>query len=131
MNTAQTTQLINHTMVRVNEDRSTIYRLSEFIANKFNVTLESMRGRFPGDRSRVYLIPRQLSIYFYLDYYGNIMSLKQIGIFFGGRDHTSMINSRDQIKDLLDSDKQFARFVNEEIYPELIEYLEGKTKIKD
>jgi len=118
-------------MIRVDEDKSSIYKLSEFVAKKLNVSLESIRSRYPGDRERHICQARQIAMWLYLDYYGNEMSLKSIGIFFGNRDHTTVLNARKQINNLMDSDKKFHRLIHEEIYPELLEYLESKTKISE
>ncbi len=72
--------------------------VSEF----FNVTVELLKDK---TRKKEIVIPRQLAMYFakeYTDY-----SLKVIGSYFGGRDHTTVIHALQAVENMLATDKNF------------------------
>lgn len=60
-------------------------------------------------RKREVVQARQLSMYFAKEYTNK--SLKAIGKFFGGRDHSTVIHSNKAVKDMLETDESFAKSV--------------------
>lgn len=62
-------------------------------------------------RAREVVEPRQICIYLMTRH--TILSLKEIAAFFNGRDHTTMIHSRNTVTDRVSVDTSFAALVNE------------------
>jgi chromosomal replication initiation ATPase DnaA len=62
-------------------------------------------------RFRSYVVPRQIMMYFIKEY-NNEVSLKSIGQFLGGRDHSTVIHGLTTVNDLLDTDAKFTETVN-------------------
>lgn len=100
--------------------RSTVrlisYRGVEFykqlVSEYFGVNLKDMEGKC---RKREYVMARQIAMYL-TNKHENV-SLKSIGAAFCGRDHTTVIHSRQTVHDLMDTDESFRQH---------IENLEGK-----
>jgi len=59
-----------------------------FVADYYNVTISELIGH---NRAREFMLPRQVSIYFCKNNLN--LSLKKIGEFFNGRDHTSIMHA--------------------------------------
>lgn len=81
--------------------------IQQEVANKYSLQISEMKSK--SRRSEV-AFPRQLAMY--LSCTMTDMSTTDIGKFFGGRDHTTVIHARDKIKRLLDSDPFFIENVN-------------------
>jgi len=71
-------------------------RIVEAVEKHFNITLEQMRSK---NRRRLICYPRQVAMY--LMYKRTALSLKDIGQFFGGRDHSTAIHSNQAIENLM------------------------------
>lgn len=56
-------------------------------------------------RERVIVVPRQLC--HYMAAMRTKHSLSEIGFFFGGKDHATVLNSKRKIQNLIDTDKAF------------------------
>lgn len=78
------------------------------VSDAFGITMESMLSR---DRSQKVALPRQVAMYL-LRREANI-SLPQIGMTLGGRDHTTVMYACEKIADLLESDDRLRRQVVE------------------
>lgn len=52
-------------------------------------------------RQRKFLIPRQIAIYFIFN--KTRLTLKDIGLLFGGYDHTSIMHTMDVVSDMIDT----------------------------
>jgi chromosomal replication initiator protein len=74
------------------------------VANSFGVTVERMLSR---DRSREVALPRQIAMYL-LREEANV-SLPQIGMALGGRDHTTIMYGCEKIGDMLERDDRLRR----------------------
>ncbi|PCI24868.1 chromosomal replication initiator protein DnaA [Candidatus Peregrinibacteria bacterium] len=71
----------------------------EFVSNHFNVMVSEITG---AKRNREIMVPRQVSMYLCKQYLH--LSLKKIGQFFGGRDHTSVMHAVKKLESLLKKD---------------------------
>lgn len=80
----------------------------ELTAREFGVEVSDLHRK---SRKRIYREPRQVSM-FLLNRLTSL-SLKQIGeMFGGGYDHTTVIHSRTQIQDYIDTEEDFRRRVD-------------------
>ncbi|MGE5355720.1 MAG: chromosomal replication initiator protein DnaA [Deltaproteobacteria bacterium] len=68
----------------------------------FNISLDKLKGK---DRHRYITEARQIAIYFSKKMTEH--SLKEIGIQFGGKDHTTVLHSIKTVKDLMENDPVF------------------------
>jgi len=66
------------------------------------ITLEELKGK---SRKKELVIPRQIGIYLAKNY--TSLSLKTIGLYFGGRDHSTVIHSIETCEDMMVTDKKF------------------------
>lgn len=62
-------------------------------------------------RKRDFVFPRQVCMWILARQ--KIMKLVDIGILFGGRDHTTAIHARETINDLMDSSREVRREIEE------------------
>jgi chromosomal replication initiator protein len=74
------------------------------VARSFGVTSAQLTGR---DRSREIAWPRQIAMYL-LREFGNV-SLPQIGMVLGGRDHTTVMYACEKVADLVERDDRLRR----------------------
>jgi chromosomal replication initiator protein len=74
------------------------------VANAFGVTSAQLTGR---DRSREFAWPRQIAMYL-LREFGNV-SLPQIGMVLGGRDHTTVMYACEKVADMVERDDRLRR----------------------
>jgi chromosomal replication initiator protein len=81
-----------------------IDQLNNLICNEFNVTVEQLKSK---SRKRVHTVPRQAAMFFLKA--KTQLTHKQIGNYYGGRDHSTAIHAQNTISDLMDSDKLFAQ----------------------
>jgi chromosomal replication initiator protein len=84
------------------------------VAKTYNLTIDRMLGR---DRSREVALPRQIAMYL-LREEANI-SLPQIGMTLGGRDHTTVLYGCEKVADMLERDDRLRRQmieIREKIY---------------
>lgn len=72
------------------------------VSKKYNVSASDMCSK---KRHSEIVTPRQVAIYLILKNTG--LTLKQIGSFFGDRDHSTVIYSREAVRDYMFSDKQY------------------------
>lgn len=76
--------------------------IQELVATQFDIPLEHLNGK---TRKRNVVLARQLSMYLAKQY--TKKSLKAIGDYFGGKDHSTVIYSCNAVKDLLETDAKF------------------------
>ena len=76
----------------------------DVVAKNFGVTSAQLTGR---DRSREIAWPRQIAMYL-LREFGNV-SLPQIGMVLGGRDHTTVMYACEKVADLVERDDRLRR----------------------
>lgn len=79
----------------------------EVVAQRRSLKVEDLIGKV---RSKEILLPRQLAIFLACELTG--LASTQIGVAFGGRDHTSIFMARQTIKDRISAEPAFAAEVN-------------------
>jgi len=80
----------------------TVDEITAIVCKYFDVTIEKVKAK---TRKREIVLARQFAMYFTKLNTG--MSLSDIGKYFGGRDHTTVIHSRETIKDLIAGNNEF------------------------
>ena len=85
----------------------TISQIIEAVTDHFNVRLSDLQGR---RRSRSIAFPRQVCMYLARDLTAH--SLEEIGGYFGGRDHTTVLHAYRNIDRLCDNDEHIRAAVN-------------------
>ncbi len=71
----------------------------ETVAAYYSIPIEAMKSKH---KKREVVTARQMAIFFLTR--KTKLSLKNIGLMFGGRDHTTALHSRDSIKDRVEND---------------------------
>ena len=82
--------------------------IQKIVCEYFELPHEKLKEK---TRKREIVQARQLSMYFAKMYTKN--SLKQIGKYFGGKDHSTVIHSCQTVKDLMDVDDTFKIYVSD------------------
>jgi chromosomal replication initiator protein len=80
----------------------------KFVANRFQVSTEALKGK---RRTNMVVVPRQVAMYLCRNL--TSMPLTEIGRFFGGRDHTTVLYACDKVKDMMETDATVQRTVSE------------------
>lgn len=73
--------------------------IASHVSQSFGVTPNQLKGK---QRKREILVPRQIAMYLMREL--TSMSLNEIGAFFSGRDHSTVLNSIDRIDHLISED---------------------------
>ncbi len=84
----------------------TLDHILECVAEEFGISVADIKAK---KRSRTYLIPRQISIYLAREL--TEMSLPELGVAFGGKDHTTILHSYNKIKKLMEQDNEISKTV--------------------
>jgi len=95
--------IINNLEKEVNIDR-----IQQSVSRYFSISVDDLKDK---TRRKEVATARQVAMYFakeYTDY-----SLKQIGQYFGGRDHSTVIHAVQCVHNLIDTDKSFKRTVDD------------------
>jgi chromosomal replication initiation ATPase DnaA len=79
-----------------------IERIAKVISKATGVSIEQLKDK---TRKREIVIARQVAMYFVNNTTG--YSLKSIGFWFGGRDHSTVIHAVQTVEDLLSTNKSF------------------------
>jgi chromosomal replication initiator protein len=77
----------------------------DMVAKTFNLSVERLLSP---ERSREVALPRQIAMYLMRETH---ISLPQIGMVLGGRDHTTVMYACEKVADLLDRDDKFRKQV--------------------
>ena len=88
-------------------NRATLQHIVEAVTEYFNVKLQDLQSR---RRYKSITEPRQVCMY--LARQRTRFSLEEIGGYFGGRDHTTVMHSIDVVKARIDSEDGFAEQIN-------------------
>lgn len=83
-------------------------RIIETVCSYFVVDIKVLKSP---KRDNLTAEARQIAMFFFKKY--TTMSLKEIGIFFGGRDHTTVIHSCTVVEDHFETEELFRIKVNE------------------
>ncbi len=78
--------------------------IQKTVAEHFNVSLENLKSK---SRKREFVTARQVAMYFVKKYTNH--SLKSIGHYFGGRDHSTISHALQAVSDMLDTEPYFKR----------------------
>jgi chromosomal replication initiator protein len=93
----------------VNNHRElSIESIAATVAEYFHLKPEILKEK---SRKREIVQARQIAMYFAKEMTKS--SLKTIGLYFGGRDHSTVIHAIGTVNDLYDTDKEFRRYVEE------------------
>ncbi len=84
-----------------------IDRLAEVVADEFGISKKLLKSR---SRKKEVLIPRQVVMYLAKEYLG--LTLQKIGDYFGGKDHTTVLNSIRKVQKLLSTDRNLQKHLN-------------------
>lgn len=90
------------------EKEVNIEMIQKSVSAYFSISIDALKDK---SRKKEIATARQVAMYFakeYTDY-----SLKQIGQYFGGRDHSTVIHAVQSVHNLIDTDDSFRRSVNE------------------
>lgn len=88
--------------------QATVERIAQRVGRYFRVETRQLQGR---DRSRQALLPRQVSMY--LARRLTDLSLQQIGAYFGGRDHSTVLHACRKVEQALTDDLTLSGAVRE------------------
>ncbi len=88
--------------------RLTAGNIASTVAESFDVSPSQLKGK---QRKRSVLIPRQVSMSLIREL--TSLSLNEIGSFFSGRDHSTVLNSINRIKELKENDPELERKIEE------------------
>ena len=101
-------QMMKNFVKNVSREISIDY-IQKLVCDYFSVSVEQVKSK---TRKREIVQARQISMYFAKDL--TKASLKNIGMYFGGRDHSTVIHACQTVNDLIETDKKF-RFDVEEL----------------
>jgi len=85
-----------------------IESITAMVAEYFKLKPETLKEK---SRRREIVQARQIAMYFAKEC--TKASLKTIGAYFGGRDHSTVIHAISTVNDLCDTDKEFRKYVDE------------------
>jgi len=104
------TQDVVHEYFRAEADarRPTVERIAQRVGHYFRVEPEQLQSR---RRSRGTLLPRQVGMYLARQLTG--LSLQQIGAYFGGRDHSTVLHACRKVEQALGQDVLLSGAVRE------------------
>jgi chromosomal replication initiator protein len=85
----------------------TIDLITDMVAKEFNLKVSDLKAK---KRTASIVYPRQIAMYLAREL--TDFSLPEIGRFFGGKDHTTVIYGYDKIKDRLVTDEKLRNLVN-------------------
>ena len=94
-------QVLKNIVQEIDTEVSMDY-IQKTVANHYNVSLESLKSK---SRKRELVAARQVAMFFAKKYTNH--SLKSIGYYFGGRDHSTVIHALQAVNDMLDTEPRF------------------------
>ena len=99
-----TKEVLKNIVQEIDDVEVNVDYLQKAVAEYYQVPLEQLKSK---SRKREIVMARQTAMYLSKQYTHH--SLKSIGHYFGGRDHTTVIHAVQTINDLLDTDTPFRR----------------------
>ncbi len=94
--TLETTQKILKDMITEEEKRVTIDVIQKKVAEHFHIRFSDMRTK---KRNQAVAFPRQLAMYLARELTNH--SLPEIGMYFGGKDHTTILHAWNKVNDTI------------------------------
>lgn len=85
-----------------------IEMIQKSVSSYFSISVDALKDK---TRKKEVATARQVAMYFAKEYTN--YSLKQIGQYFGGRDHSTVIHAVQSVHNLIDKDDSFRKSVNE------------------
>ena len=85
-----------------------IEKIQKSVSRFFSVSVDDLKDK---TRKKEVAVARQVGMYFAKEYTG--YSLKQIGHYFGGRDHSTVIHAIQSVQALIDKDATFRKNVED------------------
>jgi chromosomal replication initiator protein len=82
-------------------------KIIEIVSSHYNVTLEQLQSK---ERTATLVLARQIAMYLLRTFGG--MSLKEIGAYFGGKDHSTVIHSIEKITSLKKEDASLSQDIH-------------------
>lgn len=104
--TVDMTQEVLRDLLKANDRRLTIEDIQRRVAEHFNIKISDMQS---ARRSQAIARPRQVAMY--LSKQLTPRSLPEIGRYFGGRDHTTVLHAVRKVEELIGKDREFAEDV--------------------
>lgn len=98
-------QVLKHIVEQNMTTQTTIESLQQQVVAYYNISLDDLRGK---SRKKGIVAARQVAMYLIKKY--TTHSLKSIGSYFGGRDHTTVIHAVQVVDNLLNKDAAYAEF---------------------
>lgn len=86
----------------------TIQNIQKVVSDHYGIKMEDFKSK---KRTKNIAFPRQVAMYLSREL--TDLSLPKIGEEFGGRDHTTVIHAHDKISNLIQTDKQFEKEIQE------------------
>ncbi len=102
--TVQLTKEILRDALDEEEKRVTIDLIQKRVAEYFDIRMSDMRAK---KRTQAIAFPRQIAMYLVRDLTEH--SLPEIGEYFGGRDHTTILHAYNKIKDQIKKDQKLKK----------------------
>jgi len=93
--------------LQINKEPPKPIRIIETVANYYNVTLDQLQSK---DRTANLVQSRQVAMYLLRAFGG--MSLKEIGAYFGGKDHSTVIHAIEKITNLKKDDSSLSQDIH-------------------
>ncbi len=91
-----------------NTQRATIEDIVPLVTERFNVTLAALQSK---RKPRSIALPRQICMYLAREH--TPYSLEEIGCYFGGRDHTTVLHAFNKVRELRKTDPSLNRCILE------------------
>ena len=91
-------------------DIITVEHIVQHTCEYYRVSKAELIGK---KKNKEIVIPRQVCIYLICDILGQAMPLVNIGEYFGGRDHTTVMHARDKISDVIKTNDVIAAQVKD------------------
>lgn len=104
INLALAQQVLKDIVAQQPTAETTIEVIQEQVVAHYTISLDALKGK---SRKKELVMARQTAMHLIKKY--TTHSLKTIGAYFGGRDHTTVIHAVEVIDDLLDKDPQYAQ----------------------
>jgi len=96
-----------HHYIAPEPDQMTPERIIAMAAERFGVAVEALTGK---RRTRKLTVPRQVAMYLMRQL--TDLSLVEIGRYFGGRDHTTVLHACSRVGEMASNDNAFAERLN-------------------
>ncbi|MFA5144856.1 MAG: chromosomal replication initiator protein DnaA [Candidatus Omnitrophota bacterium] len=108
--TMELTREVLKDLLKESKKLLTVDFIQRCVAEEFGVSLQDLKAR---RRNKNIVLPRQIAMY--LSREMTELSLPEIGAFFGGKDHTTVLHSYNKIKGDLNTNETLKEKVNEVI----------------